>query len=771
MVKILVIFLLLLVEQASAKPLCPGSWWGYSYMDQDCNRCYYKDTILNSDCYTRSLIKNISNRYNLTTTIKATLLDWQKKTYQYQIQHWRCSMPLFVTLSSDACYNNYQSEPIILDNQDILDQPEDCLKPGKLLSLNKVTSGDLYTKIDLENKICVARVTSDKFNFLDKNNKNLQTSQKENLVCIFWIENNQPIGRACVADKSMVTPPPFTPGIIPQITFEVPQISDSKTLQDSTFSKPFGQVKVMLGSDLQQVVNLKLDLLNNKNLTKVQYSDLFFTAQITKANPDLIQISLISGKEVTNLGNFPRPALEERADSELGSFFPCYATYTNKFNEKFQAVELFKIKALQGDLIGPDLYLGPNFLPSKQANIMGDLNLTRCDLCINARQGEGYFLSDGTKISTCPLNPGITITPLILENNDDTPFTYKNTEPEEKMDQNKKNQNVPLRLDYFSKLEIEEKKVLNENKLEIGYRSDAAWLGRFFAEITPIIPSFTGNNPNFIRAIITENRELCKIYQKSEKTGQGLLFIEAAGKRDRFFCNQKNQYPEAQFTLCEDNSSNVTKAVCHGLYRGPILDNAIIPDKICITSATKWDFIKGGYNWGEKTSPDFTPGLACSFLPGCKNNLGSDPIPNIGYAIWNDNKNYSFNKKGEGACQELSDLAEKAKIYSYQYDLDKYEINPDLLQSLGRAGENLQNQLKILIEKNQGKAFLREEDLKGSDLGKAYNSSPDKFFLCVRKKPKALCIGGIYGDLDDGTACSILTKKESPPIKCLFKEE
>jgi hypothetical protein len=765
---IFTLLLLLQVEAVAADPLCGQRFLiGYTSEAQDCNRCFYLGGLVNKDCYTAYKPLREGSSYDMfqTTILTGKLIDSEKNLYQYSLQHWRCGPANGNPWNSDNCLDTSRSESIIIDNNQIALTPDECLLPDKVLTLSNASSTDQYTKYDLGGKICLAKVSPGERNFLSNDSLYKNEALNQGLICLFFIEDNKPVGRACLVERKM-PPPPFVMGVIPKRSFIVPKITDPKSLSEFTFARPGGQVNIMLGEDLETVLTLNLDLVAGNAFSQDNYQELTFAAKMVQDKPDSVSILTI-GEETNEIGTFPRPALEERPDLELGSFFPCYSTYTNKFNEKFQAVELFNIKAKLGDLIGKDLYLGPSYLPSNKSDLLGDIRITQCDLCINAKQDDplyknGYKLLDGTPIKACKLDDKILIKKMELVNKDNSKFSYLTTE----LDDKRKDLEAPLRLDYFSQLELEEKL---DSIRDIGYKSDTAWAKNLLVEIKPIIPIFKDNNPSFIRAVITERRDFCNIYRKDDLLGKGLFFLEPAGQRERSFCNQNSDYPEKNFTLCQDNKNDSTFAVCNGLYKGPSDLEAFVPDKLCITSNTRWDFIKGGYSWGEKTTKEFMPGLACTFLPHCISNLGADPVPNLGFSIWNDNKNYAFNQKGEGMCQETSDLTQdKEKIYTYQYELNKYDISTEMIL---KNTKSLKAELDDIVLKNKDKPYLTVKDLEGTTLLNFYKKFQGNLFTCQKKKPKAFCIGGIYGDLDKGTNCVSLAKNDPKPLLCTEKTE
>jgi hypothetical protein len=234
-----------------------------------------------------------------------------------------------------------------------------------------------------------------------------------------------------------------------------------------------------------------------------------------------------------------------------------------------------------------------------------------------------------------------------------------------------------------------------------------------------------------------------------------------AGVRDRSYCSK---------SVCSNVQGTLRDTVCPGLYQGPE-PGYEQPDKICLMSDDKWDFISGRYKDGSRNLNNDTrrvPRMACTFLPGCSS-LGTQPIPNIGNAIWDIRQEVSFGEGDvKGTCQEIDPNKD---TYTYQYEMNEYDFTKEIRQT--KEFISKKNKLEAALDflkKKRNVPYIAERDIEDKDLLELYNDSQannNYIFVCKRKEPKATCIGGIYGNVEKGTSC-VSTKQNGSPIRCWY---
>jgi hypothetical protein len=573
-------------------------------------------------------------------------------------------------------------------------------------------------------------------------------------------------------------PPPMFKAVIPYVSYAVPNVTDYKGFNSNTkFQTPFATINKMQGSEVISGVLIPIDLNNGCNEDSdgevkccVDGNNISCGA-MSHGAPDKIIVSQ-NGLEI---GNYPRPALEQKADGNL-SFFPCYHTYNNpNTNSVYQGVFVFSINSSVNSRIGTnkngvDIFLGKNYMAVLQdKNTYGE-----CDLCVNAVSKDwpdSIYSQLTNPPSKCNLDKGIEIkmVKLVDESGSEILYPINKTNPTQE-DLIK----APLRVNMY---DIDEQKTLHPNNINYQYSSENGYLDRQLVSIRPVIPVIDSDGEaEFVTASTMDDDQdtttnTCSNYFSDLQNG--LVFIKPAGLRDRSKCfldpkdSGKNLY-----TICSPQAEKeeLNKIICPGLYQGPIDQSSTVPDKICIMSGGVWDFFSGRYNVNYKKNLNndtkIVPRVSCTYLPGCVG-LGEKTITNIGNAIWNSNADFNQNVKGK--CDEVD--------YSYRFKIDDYRVNPDIVLEEGERQmleQNLEVLKKSIQDTNKAQKepsadtkmiyYITEQYLQKYDANlysayKKYKEAGQELFTCVKIEPSGTCIGGIYGiDID------LLRRSATEPI-------
>ncbi len=721
----LFLYLVLLLfgyESADAMTNCGSCWFGFFNPDcdhdytKDCNRCKELGGEFRNSCG-QFLTSSVLDSFGIGGTpygkIRLQTFNVQpfKLTTIYSLQTSSCNGVSFPWESDGCSVSPKNSSEVILDSNKIVGRESDC---GN--NLQKVSKFNICL-IKLEKNVARSKYASD----LPVNSDDFM-----DVVCALQVDGGDFRSVGCAPYPMPSSPPPFTPGYLPSLSFMVPVIGHYSGFNtDTLFQSPVAMVNSVMGSDIIDTMTFNIPISSNdpQVCQKYKSGSINFCGKIDSSRPDQISIS----KGSLPLGEYPRPAIEQKKNDL--SIFPCYSTYSDKNNNKYQGIFAFAIDANKGDKIGSTedgkaLYLGPNYLPSLFPDKIGDIKDTKCDLCINAAEGlysGGYNGMDGKPIIACKIGSH-KINKLAMQD-----------------------RSTPLRVDMF---DIDEQQQSTKN---YSYVSESALLSDYLVHIRPVIPIITNDEAESDKAVISTNNNTCNSYTFDPK---GMIFIKPAGIRNRDYCLQGSAPDPNHFvTLCNDSTDGMYGSICPGLYQGAD-QNQTTPDKICLMSNDSWDFISGRYQdaYIKNLNGDLevVPKMSCTFLPGCKT-LGIKTVPNIGNAVWNVDAN--FNQTANGTCDE-------SNKYSYRYEIDKYDFVDQ--QNSQQYGADL-SQLKANMK---DKPFIAESDLT-PNLKALYNSNQN-VFKCTKIYPEAKCIGGIYGNLTRNTDCLQITNipNNKLPLKC-----
>ncbi len=734
---ICLVLLLFVSESASARYYCSCGDGFCSHENQECRRCQNISGYVNNNCSSKNITAPNSKYHSAAfIKLKSVYTDDFNISYFFTMQYSYCKATnsIFSTFSQDDCMSNTtkKSSEITLDINKIVGRESDCY--SNLQQFSNAKPNDII--LNLKNKVCLIKV--DKYYAQSQYAKEFPISAQDdfdNVICAFDVTGggsaiqddiNKWSVIGCAPYPMPSSPPPFTPGYLPSLSFMVPVIGHYSGFNtDTLFQSPVAMVNSVMGSDIIDTMTFNIPISSNDPQVCQKYKNgsINFCGKIDSSRPDQISIS----KGSLPLGEYPRPAIEQKKNDL--SIFPCYSTYSDKNNNKYQGIFAFAIDANKGDKIGSTedgkaLYLGPNYLPSLFPDKIGDIKDTKCDLCINAAEGlysGGYNGMDGKPIIACKIGSH-KINKLAMQD-----------------------RSTPLRVDMF---DIDEQQQSTKN---YSYVSESALLSDYLVHIRPVIPIITNDEAESDKAVISTNNNTCNSYTFDPK---GMIFIKPAGIRNRDYCLQGSAPDPNHFvTLCNDSTDGMYGSICPGLYQGAD-QNQTTPDKICLMSNDSWDFISGRYQdaYIKNLNGDLevVPKMSCTFLPGCKT-LGIKTVPNIGNAVWNVDAN--FNQTANGTCDE-------SNKYSYRYEIDKYDFVDQ--QNSQQYGADL-SQLKANMK---DKPFIAESDLT-PNLKALYNSNQN-VFKCTKIYPEAKCIGGIYGNLTRNTDCLQITNipNNKLPLKC-----
>lgn len=703
---------------------------------------------------------------------------------------------------NDDCKTTTRSQGIQLDSNNIADSLDQCLKyPQYIQNIN-----DSY----FNGRVCLVRMLQNQaIKYMNK------ITDIISYVCAFNIldENKIPYTDinefnclGCQLYPQFNGPPPFLPGIMPYISFSVPEI---KTYQgfnsDTTFQAPVATISKAAGSKLLPGISIGVDLsmATNGSVSKciTDQNNNTNCVSMIYYNPDLLTIK----QNGIVLGDYPRPAIEQKSNTHL-SFFPCYHTYKKPNTSKvYQGVFVFSINRGPQEAIGIDkndttgdgkIYLGTNYIP-----VLSDkITPANCDLCFNASTQVSEWDENIYKNlpiqNGCTLDPDILITKVHLYNQDDfSEFSYSldNTCQQSTEVQIE----APLRVNMFDKDEQDILNMCDNNIIGIqyGYTSDKAILDKYLVKIQPIIPELD-NNGEAAAEILVSALGTGGCYGYSINSINGLPFIKGGGLRDRSFCVKPiDAKPEDVYTLCSNaNNTAINQVACPGLYQGSkelsiIKDsqniNATTRDKICIMTGDNWDFISGRYQTSYKTNLNqdkkVIPRMSCTNLPDCTS-LGTETITNIGNAVWNDTA--KFNELLNGECNENAGYYYR-RLGLLNTTASFYTIDPAVITdttsktNLDIALSQIKEQM-IKDQNNNDMPYLTEQYLKANSdtLYQAYIDNNKNLFICPSKiLPRGTCIGGIYAidkDLlsssqninpNSRTGCVIIADSDTP-VQC-----
>ncbi len=722
-----------------------SSWIGtYSSNDKKCNRCKEGGMISDINCNSIDTPRDI-DPMGITYTNIPPKNYFSPPQYIYKFRYGICGGENGNPWNNTGCnWMIFKDE--VMDNNRIVSSLQQCKDQPK----NFQEFSDPFFNI-ASGKICLVRENIEGQNFISAY---FSGGDRE-----FWI-GRRPYPR-------LPAPPPFTPGLFPIPTYALQEITDIKGFSSNNiFQKPLAIINFIKGSDIVKRQELQLDLEN-----RILSLDIgSFKVEINNDTPDQLIVS--QGDNI--MGQVPRPALEQNK-SDI-SFFPCYHTYFDQKQQAYQGVYVFSINKNMGDAIGDNLFLGPNYIPSNENDKIGDIRVTRCDLCINAfEQNSGwdtniynniYTLSSGIEINRCKLNSDISIKKIDLVDSANNKIFYR----AKNVCDGYTTIEAPIRvdaLDYKSFSELISctpctgDDCLNSNVKMFKYESDLAYLDKYLVSVQPVIPLLTnGFEAEFVQAIQLRNNN-CSTYTSDV---QGNLYIKPAGKRDRSFCFGND--PNGVYTLCTNPNNDLDSTVCTGAYSGSNNPNTDLPDKICIMSGGKWDFISGRYKFGYKNNLNgddkIVPKMSCTFLPGCKS-LGNDIVINIGNAVWNENAAFGEAKRGKCtiASDDISD-----NDYTYRIDINSYTIDasanndPDYVNAI--------SELADLKNETSNKMYISIADVNTKSYLKRFLGNNLKSLQCTIIEPTGLCIGGIYGNITPNTEC-VSVKENGKPIVCKAK--
>lgn len=723
-----------------------GFLWTFTWEDKECNRCKEIGLIKDLTCKsTQTPYKGI-DPMGITFSYEPPKSYFSPPKYFYGFRRGICheSPPWsWWAWGPTGCdWIEWREEQ--MDTAKIVNSLDECKNSKR----NFQQFSDPFFNIANE-KICLVKTTW----------------WYNTFVCAYFYGEGYNFSIGCQPYPRLPSPPPFTPGLFPASTYALEKITSVQGFQENnTFQKPLAVINQIKGSNIIGRTEIQLDLGNSI----LQKSVGQFRASIDINKPDKIVVQ--QGSAV--FGESPRPALEQNTQSDL-SFFPCYHTYLDEKNQAYQGVFVFSINKQLGDVIGNGLFLGPHYIPSTIKDQLGDIRVTRCDLCINAFEQNSswstniynniYKLRTGSEIGRCQLNNDVVIKKVNLVNISGNRIVY----PKKNICDGYTSVEAPIRVDALdpsfaselaSCIPCSGDQCPDPNSKIFKYEPDSAYLEKYLVSVKPVIPAFTNDlEADFITAIQV-NASRCSTYSADVN---GKLYIKPAGKRDRTYCSGSD--PKGVYTLCGMPNGVVDNTVCRGAYSGTENNNADLPDKICIMTNGEWDFISGRYQskYMKNLNGDdkIVPKMSCTFLPSCTS-LGSDQIINVGHAIWDEKA--AFGEEKTGKCKDISaNLSDDD--YVYRIDINSYElITGDTDPNFSNAKQELSDLKRDL----QGKSYIDSLSLdKKSYLKKFLNDNP-KSMKCTIVKPKGRCIGGIYGDLTPNTDC-VNVKDNGKPVPCV----